>query len=59
MMTALLIAGCASAPSDSAICDGTTQLRTNHAAALVADGGPRSKVSGANLIATLDSGCGD
>lgn len=58
-MPMLLIAGCATAPSDSAICDGTAQPRTDHAAALVADGGPLSKISGARLIRLIDAGCGE
>lgn len=53
----LLVTGCASAPSDSAICAGTAKARQDHAAALVDDGGPRSLVTGANLIATIDAGC--
>ena len=57
-LTTLTI-GCATAQSDSAICDGTEKQRTAHAAALVADGGPQSKVTGAQLIALIDAGCGD
>ncbi|WP_212525838.1 hypothetical protein [Actibacterium sp. MT2.3-13A] len=53
----LLAAGCATAPSDSAICDGTRHLRAQHAAALAADGGDRSVVTGAALIAAIDAGC--
>lgn len=48
-----------SVASTSAICDGSLDLRTNHAAALYADGGPLSQRTGAALIATLDAGCGD
>ena len=53
----LLVSGCAAAPSDSAICDGTARSRTAHASALVADGGPRSLVTGAFLIQQIDAGC--
>lgn len=54
----LLGTGCATAPtSDSAICAGTAKARQDHSAALVDDGGPRSLVTGANLIATIDAGC--
>jgi hypothetical protein len=53
----LLVSGCANAPSDSAICNGTEQSRTAHAAALVADGGPLSLVTGATLIQQIDAGC--
>jgi len=53
----LPLSGCATAPSTSAICDGTAQSRTSHAAALAADGGPRSLVTGALLIQQIDAGC--
>ena len=53
----LLVSGCAAALNDSAICDGTAQSRTSHAAALAADGGPRSLVTGALLIQQIDAGC--
>ena len=53
----LLVSGCATAPSTSAICDGTVQSRTDHAAALAADGGPLSLVTGAFLIQQIDAGC--
>ena len=52
-----LLNGCASAPNSNAICDGTKQSRTSHAAALVEDGGPRSLVTGAVLIQQIDAGC--
>lgn len=53
----LLVSGCANVQSDSAICNGTAQSRTAHAAALVADGGPLSLVTGATLIQQIDAGC--
>jgi hypothetical protein len=56
-MPLLLLSGCAAALKDSAICDGTMQSRTNHAAALVADGGAQSLVTGALLIRQIDAGC--
>lgn len=49
--------GCGNAPNDTAICSGTAQSRTSHAAALVADGGPSSVVTGALLIQQIDAGC--
>jgi len=49
--------GCASVASGPAICDGSSRLRTDHAAALAADGGDRSVVTGARLIAAIDAGC--
>lgn len=50
--------GCGNVPNNAAICDGTAQSRTSHAQALVADGGPRSMVTGALLIQQIDAGCG-
>jgi hypothetical protein len=52
----LLLHGCTSVQRNS-ICDGTAQSRTAHAAALVADGGPQSLVTGALLIQQIDAGC--
>ena len=49
--------GCASVSSPNAICDGTASLRDTHTEALIEDGGERSVVSGAALIAALDAGC--
>jgi hypothetical protein len=51
------VAGCMSAANDSAICDATDAQRTAHAAALAADGGDKSVVTGQALIATLDATC--
>jgi hypothetical protein len=53
----LTSASCQNAPSQAAICDGSSRLRTDHAAALAADGGNRSVVTGARLIAAIDAGC--
>jgi len=53
----MMLSGCATALNDSAICDGTAQSRTSHAAALAADGGPLSLVTGALLIQQIDAGC--
>lgn len=57
MILALPLAGCVSAGSGEAVCDGTAQARTEHAAALALDGGPRSLVTGARLIRLVDAGC--
>ena len=48
-----------SVASTSAICDGSFDLRTHHAAALSQDGGLLSQRTGAVLIAKLDAGCDD
>lgn len=54
-----LLTSCGTAlVSDAAICAGTAQATTDHAAALVEDGGPRSLITGAFLIRQLDAGCG-
>ena len=53
----LPVAGCMSVANNSAICDATDAQRTTHAAALAADGGDKSVVTGQALIATLDATC--
>ncbi|MFV0385607.1 hypothetical protein [Paracoccus sp. (in: a-proteobacteria)] len=53
-----MLAGCATGPvSETAICTATHDARQTHAAALVADGGPQSRRTGAALISALDAGC--
>lgn len=49
--------GCVNAVSSNAICDATSAIRTEHAAALAADGGDKSVVTGARLIAMIDGAC--
>lgn len=53
----MLLSGCGVGLNESAICDGTAQSRTAHAAALVVDGGPQSILTGALLIRQIDAGC--
>lgn len=60
LMLVALVSGCATAnlgSVDRAICEGTRKARTEHAEALVDDGGDRSVVTGAALIAQIDAGC--
>ena len=59
MTLPLLASGCVTATpgSHEALCAGTRQARAEHAAALVADGGPTSLVTGDALISKLDAGC--
>lgn len=45
--------------NQDAICDGTRQARSEHTAALLADGGDLSLATGADLIARIDAGCRD
>jgi len=52
-----LAVGCATVPSSNAVCDATKDSRTAHAGALYEDGGPKSVMTGAYLIAQLDVGC--
>jgi len=58
MTLTLLAAGCGNVGSDAEVCTGSDAARTAHAAALAADGGDRSVVSGAYLIQLIDAGCG-
>jgi len=51
--------GCARPASDLAVCDGSAAARDAHTAALLADGGDQSVLTGARLLALLDAACGD
>lgn len=54
----LLLTGCANVnKSDSAICAGLDPLVNSHADALIIDGGPKSLVTGDQLITGYDAGC--
>ena len=54
----LLLTGCANGSSNqSGVCDGTLSLRDTHAEGLIEDGGDKSLVTGAALIAALDAAC--
>ena len=57
MIQIFCVTGCVSAVSNNGICDGTAAIRTEHAAALAADGGDKSVVTGARLIAMIDGAC--
>ena len=57
LSTTLLATGCMSAVNSNAICDATSAIRTEHAAALAVDGGDKSVVTGARLIAMIDGAC--
>ena len=59
LMSLTLLTGCFGAwrANDSALCDGTTSSRADHAAALIVDGGPASKRTGAVLLVQLREGC--
>ena len=59
MMLPLLVTACAPVPSGDAVCTGTLRARAEHAAALVADGGDMSVVTGDRLIRMIEAGCGE
>ena len=54
----LSLTGCATTPSDSAICAGSAASRKALAAALVEDGGPVSQRAGLRLLDQVAAGCG-
>ena len=51
------VSGCVNVVSQKAICDGTANVRTEHANALALDGGDKSVVTGVKLIASIDAAC--
>lgn len=59
LILTMLCATCASATlnNGNAICDGTRKARADHAAALAAEAGGGSVVTGATLIQLIDEGC--
>lgn len=57
MMLTMLAAGCVSV-SPAAVCDGTAQARTDHAAALAQTADDAVALTGARLVELLDAGCG-
>lgn len=61
MISAMILllpgAGCTSAVNETALCDGTRQARSNHAAALAESADDRATLTGARLIALIDAGC--
>ena len=59
LATILLLPAGSCMNAESAICDGSAAARTAHAAALAEGGDDASVVTGAQLIAIIDAGCGD
>jgi len=57
----MLLTGClGNLPvSNEALCDGTKQSRQDHAAALLVDGGPQSKMTGGVLLVQMKEGCAE
>jgi hypothetical protein len=59
LMMTTLIASCSSLPVETAgVCEASEPDRAAHAAALLDDGGPRSKRTGAVLLSGLQGACG-
>jgi uncharacterized protein YceK len=57
MILLFSVSGCVNVVSQRAVCDGTAIVRTEHANALALDGGDKSVVTGAKLIASIDAAC--
>lgn len=57
LLTTMCVAGCATTPSDSAICAGSAEARRALAAALIQDGGAQSQRDGLALLDKLKAGC--
>jgi hypothetical protein len=54
------LGACVNLPvSAPAVCLGTIEERPAHARALIADGGPLSQATGADLLSKLEAGCGE
>jgi hypothetical protein len=57
MIPLFFVIGCATAPSGSAICDGTRAAISAHAAALANEASDAAVITGAQLISLIDAGC--
>lgn len=53
-----LVTGCATVPSDSAVCDALRGDVSGLAGAVADDGGPRSVVAVDNFLTRIEAGCG-
>lgn len=56
LLAVMMLSGCITGASDSALVAGLRQPMTDHAAALAIDGGPLSQRTGRVLIAKFDAG---
>lgn len=54
-----LVSGCVSTANEAALCEATASARRAHAAALVADGGDASVLTGQRLLAKIKAGCAE
>ncbi|MFT3973349.1 MAG: hypothetical protein QM699_07830 [Amaricoccus sp.] len=57
LLAALSLAGCLASREAPGICAGLELLERDHAAALLADGGDHSVVTGNRLLAGIDAAC--
>jgi hypothetical protein len=57
MIPLFFVIGCATAPSDRAICDGTRAAISAHATALANEASDAAVITGAQLISLIDAGC--
>lgn len=57
LLVTLSLAACLASPEPSGVCAGLEPLERDHAAALLADGGDQSVVTGNRLIASIDAAC--
>lgn len=53
------VSGCAAWLNERALCDGTKELRRNHAGGLLIDGGPVSIATGELTLTALKEGCAE
>lgn len=58
LLASASLSACATTPNDAGLCAGLKPLASDHAKALLADGGDQSVVTGERLLAGLDAGCG-
>lgn len=58
LMLMMLASACATVAADSAVCQGTAEATAKHAASLADSPHDASVLSGHDLIAKLDAGCG-
>lgn len=59
MMLGLLLSGCANVKTvgSSGVCDSLSPLIDNHVEGLLKDGGPKSILTGRDLVVGFDKGC--
>ena len=58
LLTPILLAQACAPVSENALCTASVLPMSDHAAALIEDGGDRSVVTGDYLMRVIDAGCG-